>query len=195
MADKLVENADVEIKSFERRNRLRAIEQRVQKLWEDTRAFEVDAGEAGQPKFLVTFPYPYMNGVLHVGHAFTISKAEFAAGFQRLQGKRVLFPFGFHCTGMPIAAAAKKIKLEIELFGNPPVFPADEPEKEVKTPEPESKKSKSKVASKASKKKYQWQILEEMGVPSEKIASFADPETWLHYFPPIAMVSDLECLV
>jgi leucyl-tRNA synthetase len=51
---------------------------------------------------MVTFPYPYMNGRLHLGHSFSLSKAEFAAGFERTQGKKVLFPFGFHCTGMPI---------------------------------------------------------------------------------------------
>lgn len=43
-----------------------------------------------------------MNGSLHLGHAFTISKIEFGAGYQRLLGKRALFPHGFHCTGMPI---------------------------------------------------------------------------------------------
>lgn len=29
-------------------------------------------------------------------------QAEFAVGYQRLKGKRYLFPFAFHCTGMPI---------------------------------------------------------------------------------------------
>jgi leucyl-tRNA synthetase len=64
-----------------------------------------------------------MNGRLHLGHAFTLSKAEFAVGYQRLKGKRILFPFGLHCTGMPIKACADKIKREIAEFGNPPVFP------------------------------------------------------------------------
>lgn len=36
----------------------------------------------------------------------------------------MLFPFGFHCTGMPIKACADKLKREMEEFGFPPKFPA-----------------------------------------------------------------------
>ena len=43
-----------------------------------------------------------MNGALHLGHSFTITKVDFAVGYQRLKGKKALFPFAFHCTGMPI---------------------------------------------------------------------------------------------
>jgi len=53
-----------------------------------------------------------MNGPLHLGHAFSASKMEFAARYQHFQGKNVLFPFSFHCTGMPIYAMAKRISLE-----------------------------------------------------------------------------------
>ena len=91
------------------------METRYQARWEKERVFEVNAPTAEEtkglspaeihekfPKWFGNFPYPYMNGSLHLGHAFTISKIEFAAGFQRMLGKRVLFPHGFHCTGMPI---------------------------------------------------------------------------------------------
>ncbi|KAF7702850.1 putative leucine--tRNA ligase, cytoplasmic [Cucumispora dikerogammari] len=66
---------------------------------------------------LITFPYPYMNGKLHLGHLFTLSKAEFYARYKELEGYNVLFPFAFHCTGMPISASAKK--LSEELNGEP----------------------------------------------------------------------------
>lgn len=71
-----------------------------------------------------------MNGQLHLGHSFTISKCEFAIGFQRLQGKNCLFPFGFHCTGMPIKACADKLAREMKDFGNPPIFPEESEQNE-----------------------------------------------------------------
>ena len=64
-------------------------------------------------RYMVTFPYPYMNGQLHLGHTFTISKCEFAVGFQRLKGKKCLFPFGFHVTGMPIKVGSYIFKTKL----------------------------------------------------------------------------------
>ena len=49
----------------------------------------------------------------------------------RLLGENALFPFGFHCTGMPIQAAANKLKAELEQYGCPPVFPTTEEAAEV----------------------------------------------------------------
>lgn len=134
-------------------------------------------------KYFVTFPYPYMNGTLHLGHAFTISKAEFAARYQKLLGKNVLFPFAFHCTGTPIKASADKLRAEIEMYGNPPVFPSDTTI---------TKTGKAKIDSKVGSK-YQWNILKSLGVHETEIPMFVDPYYWFSYFPPIAK-RDLEAL-
>uniref|UniRef100_A0A671KTP2 Leucine--tRNA ligase, cytoplasmic n=1 Tax=Sinocyclocheilus anshuiensis TaxID=1608454 RepID=A0A671KTP2_9TELE len=103
---------------------LRKIEEEVQQKWEQEKMFEIDN------KYFITFPYPYMNGRLHLGHTFCLSKCEFAIGYQRLKGKQCLFPFGLHCTGMPIKACADKLKREMELYGNPPQFPEEDEEEE-----------------------------------------------------------------
>ena len=147
---------------------------------------------------MVTFPFPYMNGRLHLGHTFTISKCEFAVGFQRLLGKKCLFPFGFHCTGMPIKACADKLKRELEDFGFPPNFDiAEEVEQDVKKVEEEikeikiedkAKSKKSKAASKTISAKYQWQIMRSLGIEDEEIRKFADANYWLSYFSPNAII-------
>ncbi|ETO30005.1 leucyl-tRNA synthetase [Reticulomyxa filosa] len=148
-----------------------------------------------------------MNGTLHLGHAFTLTKAEFAAGYQRLKGKNVLFPFGFHCTGMPIAACAQKIREEMQRFGNPPVFPKieekesekeeEDGEKEEQEEEEEEnereeegnkkRKGKGKAQSKKARGKYQWEIMRDFGLNDNEISRFGDPMNWLDYFPKRGM--------
>lgn len=64
--------------------------------------------------------------------------------YQRLKGKKVLFPFGFHCTGMPIKACADKLKREMELYGCPPKFPEEEEEEQVEEESDGIPKDKSK---------------------------------------------------
>jgi leucyl-tRNA synthetase len=134
-----------------------------------------------------------MNGRLHLGHAFSLTKAEFTARFQRMLGKNVLFPFGFHCTGMPIQAAAVKLQEEINEFGCPPNFPLDtvqehQIEKESEEPVNKSKGKKTKLAVKGhtGAKVRQWDILSKM-VPEEEISKFTNPLTWLEYFPPLGL--------
>nr|XP_033783398.1 leucine--tRNA ligase, cytoplasmic [Geotrypetes seraphini] len=181
---------------------LRKIEKEIQARWEAEKAFEVNAldpeNKTSTGKCLVTFPYPYMNGRLHLGHTFSLSKCEFAVGFQRLKGKRCLFPFGLHCTGMPIKACADKLKREMELYGCPPQFPEeDEEEEDVPAKKEEviikdkTKGKKSKVAAKSGSSKYQWEIMQSLGLSDEEIGKFSEAEHWLDYFPPLA-VQDLK---
>lgn len=95
-------------KGTAKRDELVANELAVQAMWEEAKAFECDpTTEGGGEKFIVTFPYPYSNGHLHLGHAFSLTKAVFRSQFERNRGKNSLFPFAFHCTGMPIQAVSR----------------------------------------------------------------------------------------
>ncbi|CAJ1019262.1 tRNA synthetases class I (I, L, M and V)/tRNA synthetases class I (M)/tRNA synthetases class I (C) catalytic domain/Anticodon-binding domain of tRNA, putative [Leishmania lindenbergi] len=184
--------------STARRDTLVAIEQKKQADWAAKKLHEFDApapGEARAAKYLTTFPFPYMNGKLHLGHGFSLTKAEFASRFQRMMGRRSLWPFGFHVTGTPIAACAQKIAKEMQQYGNPPQFPSEVLEDKPKTPvdskptvalgQHKSKRGKSGPA------KPQWVIMQSMGIPDSEIPKFADPQHWLDYFPPIA-IEDLK---
>ena len=151
------------------------------------------------PKFFSTMAYPYMNGTLHAGHSFTVSKVEFMTGFARMQGKRALFPLGFHCTGMPIKACADKLVREIEMFGEKfEQYKEDssaEGDKSNDVPAPTQLETKAdvtkftakkgKAAAKAVQMKYQFQIMLALGIPRDEISQFADPQYWLRFFPPL----------
>ena len=207
MADKLVPDVGkLVIQNTTKRDTLQAIEAQCQQRWRDTGAFEVDPpeyapGRSGadarreHAKFFGTMAYPYMNGSLHLGHAFTLSKVEFATGFARMQGRKALFPLGFHCTGMPIKACADKLKREVELFGESFVLPPEPElveEDAVKVKEQVGEKdvtkfksNKSKVKAKSAGLQYQFQIMRLLNIPDSEIVKFADEMHWLEYFPPL----------
>ena len=188
-----MKNKGEEAKGSNRLAHLREIEIERQNEWKKNNLFDADAEDnwnekydfetKNKKKYFITFPYPYMNGRLHLGHGFSLSKAEFQSRYQRLIGKNVLFPFGFHCTGMPIAAAAKRVQKEFKEDPDIIKHIKEKNEKEKNEKEKEDKKSPLK----------QVEILRGIGVKDEDIHKFADPEFWLEYFPPYSRL-DLEKL-
>lgn len=174
----------------------------VRALWQDGKVYEASVPTIrNTEKYFCTFPVPYMNGKLHIGHAFSMSKAEFQARFQRSQGKAVLWPFALHCTGMPIMACADKIKAELAAMNDEREQPLvnHEPEEDEQTTQPQEKdctkfsSKKTKLAAKSNVKMTQMDIMRHMGIGEEEIPKFADPQHWLTYFSPLA-ISDLQAL-
>ncbi|MEM2362835.1 MAG: leucine--tRNA ligase, partial [Candidatus Nezhaarchaeales archaeon] len=86
----------------------RSIEEKWKEKWLREKVFEVDP-QRGKPKVFITFPFPYVNGRLHVGHGFSAVRLDVYARFKRMQGYNVLFPFAWHWTGEPIVGAAERI--------------------------------------------------------------------------------------
>ena len=87
---------------------LKQIEEKWRAAWAEARVFEADPDPARR-KLLVTFPYPYMNGPLHVGHAFTATRVDAYARFKRMQGFNVLWPWAWHWTGQPLLGASQRV--------------------------------------------------------------------------------------
>src|SRR5271156_3388335 len=181
----------MKLENTEKRDKLIVNEKKYQEAWRRDHIFEHDAPtiseipfstpaaeiHAKHPKFFATIAYPYMNGTLHAGHSFTVSKVEFTTGFARMQGKRVLFPLGFHCTGMPIKACADKLVEDVKMFGQNFERYTEEDETDNATAPTQAKtkddvtkftSNKSKAAAKTVKLKYQFQIMLALGMPREE---------------------------
>lgn len=135
---------------YNKRNTIVKREKTTLEKWSDNYVAEV----LNKPKYFVTFPYPYMNGLMHLGHAYTVMKADVMARYKHAKGFNVLFPFAFHATGMPIVAAAGNVKEELEHF-----------------------ESIDKLD-----KKSQLSILHSMDIPEEEFKDFINPVHWVTYF-------------
>ena len=84
------------------------IEQKWQKRWFDEKIYEARK-EKGK-KFFIHFAYPGISGYLHVGHMRGFTYADIIARYMRMNGYDVIFPAGFHATGLPAVSLAKKVE-------------------------------------------------------------------------------------
>ncbi len=85
-----------------------AVEQKWQKKWFDANIFE--AKKQGRKNFFIHFAYPGVSGYLHVGHMRGFTYCDVIARYKMMNGFDVLFPAGFHASGIPSIGFAKKIE-------------------------------------------------------------------------------------
>ncbi|MEM2914252.1 MAG: leucine--tRNA ligase, partial [Candidatus Bathyarchaeia archaeon] len=86
------------------------MEEKWRSEWEKARIFEANP-DLKRKKFFITFPYPYMNGPLHIGHGFTATRVDVYARFMRMNGFNTLFPWAWHWTGEPIVGASLRVQM------------------------------------------------------------------------------------
>jgi leucyl-tRNA synthetase len=84
---------------------LAKFEEEAHERW--THAFEPDPSNL--EKFYLNVAFPYPSGAMHVGHGRTYIVPDIVARYQRMRGKQVLFPMGFHVTGAPVVGISKRI--------------------------------------------------------------------------------------
>lgn len=87
----------------------RTLERKWQKKWAWAKVDQTDP-DPRRPKYFVTAAYPYPNSPQHIGHARTYTIADANARFHRMRGYNTLYPMGFHYTGTPLYAMAKRLR-------------------------------------------------------------------------------------
>src|SRR5471030_1560473 len=85
-----------------------------EKFWQDALAkSDVYNFRDDQPRdktFVIDTPPPTVSGVLHMGHIFSYTQADFVARYQRMSGRDVFYPMGFDDNGLPTERLVEKIK-------------------------------------------------------------------------------------
>ncbi len=93
-------------------------EEKWLRVWEKEGVSEAEVDTRKQ-KIFVNAPFPYMNGPLHIGHAFTYTRLDVFARYMRMKGYNVLFPFAWHWTGEAVAGQSVRL-----MKGDPAVIRA-----------------------------------------------------------------------
>jgi valyl-tRNA synthetase len=85
-------------------------EPRWQERWESERVYAWRDDQPREQSFVIDTPPPTVSGVLHMGHIFSYTQADFVARYQRMIGKDVFYPMGFDDNGLPTERLVEKIK-------------------------------------------------------------------------------------
>lgn len=88
----------------------KATEKKWQQQWESDKVYAWDESQPRENTFVIDTPPPTVSGLLHMGHIFSYTQADFVARYQRMSGKTVFYPMGFDDNGLPTERLVEKTK-------------------------------------------------------------------------------------
>lgn len=88
---------------------LEAITEQWQQRWWEAGIHEAEYAD-GKPTYFLHFAYPGISGYLHVGHMRGFTYGDVFTRYKRQTGFNVVYPAGFHASGIPAVAFAKEVE-------------------------------------------------------------------------------------
>jgi valyl-tRNA synthetase len=85
-------------------------EKHWQNYWLERGTYHWDESASREETYVIDTPPPTVSGLLHMGHIFSYTQADFIARFQRMAGKTVFYPMGFDDNGLPTERLVEKTK-------------------------------------------------------------------------------------
>ena len=85
-------------------------EKNWQKKWRESGVYNWKDDKPRDQTFVIDTPPPTVSGILHMGHVFSYTQADFIARYQRMSGKDVFYPMGFDDNGLPTERLVEKVK-------------------------------------------------------------------------------------
>lgn len=85
------------------------IEKKWQKYWQEKKIYEWLDDLPKDQTFVIDTPPPTVSGLLHMGHVFSYTQADFIARYKRMKGFDVFYPMGFDDNGLPTERLVEKI--------------------------------------------------------------------------------------
>lgn len=80
-----------------------------QEYWQNNQIFSFKNDKEKSETFVIDTPPPTVSGLLHMGHVFSYTQADFVARYKRMQGFDVFYPMGFDDNGLPTERLVEKI--------------------------------------------------------------------------------------
>ena len=84
------------------------LEERISTFWEDKGIYKFDEN-SDKEIYSIDTPPPTISGLIHLGHAFSYSQADFVARYKRMRGFSVFYPMGFDNDGIPTELFVEKL--------------------------------------------------------------------------------------
>jgi len=98
------------MKEFPKKYNHKEAEKKCQQKWLENGVYHWRDDKPREETFVIDTPPPTVSGILHMGHVFSYTQADFIARYKRMKDFDVFYPMGFDDNGLPTERLVEKVK-------------------------------------------------------------------------------------